>query len=189
MILTYTHIDYMCPGRLRLASMAKESEHRKNWYVIAQDHIERAAERAKITPEYVAGVLATTSPRASVKHNLAIAASYIRQEPVRISRATRSALWHFEETGEIRGPKTSAFFQALLGDPQAIALDTHMAAALGTTLKGLTSATRPMYLNAVADTADFLGWTPAETQAAVWSTVYRTRYGVEAPDYLLMEHM
>ena len=80
------------------------------------------------------------------------------------------SLLHWHHTGVIRGPKTSAFAAALRGDCGALVLDVWMSRALGVPQDRMF--TRSNFAKAdqrMAQTAKRLGWTVAETQAAVWS--------------------
>jgi len=124
------------------------------------------------------GVLAVTSPRVSVQRNWTGTVAYFRDGslPWGFIRSTRSALDHYERTGDIRGPKTSKFRDALAGEPSALVLDTWMAKALGVEHAAVTrkynieAATRR-----VGKVAKERGWTMAETQAAIWAGICITQ--------------
>ena len=83
---------------------------------------------------------------------------------------TKRAMQHYEETGEIRGPKTSAFAAALKGDKDAIVLDTWMAKAFEIEQHqfGRASVRRECECR-VRQTARLCGYEPAQCQAAIWA--------------------
>jgi hypothetical protein len=77
---------------------------------------------------------------------------------------------HYEETGEIRGPKTSAFAEALKGDEEAMVLDVWMARCLQVDHRAVANkGTREEAYRRIVKAARELEWSPAETQAACWA--------------------
>lgn len=151
----------------------------RRWYVHARLVAARVATETGQTTGRVADVLAITSPRTSVTRNLRVATGYLRGEglPSDVVRATRAALRHYEATGEIRGPKTSAFAKALRGDNNVCVVDSHMARAFGYRADDARAlwVRRPIERR-LRRIARMWGWTLAETQAAVWAGYYREAY-------------
>jgi hypothetical protein len=129
-----------------------------------------------ISPGRLADLLSVFSPRLQVLRSIRLTLEYIETGivPSGVMRGTRAALEHYESTGEIRGPKTGPFARALRGDESAIVLDVWMAKAFGipqTKLTGKAVAARCK--GRIRTVARRLGWTPAETQAAIWTAAVR----------------
>ena len=123
------------------------------------------------SPEKLAGYLAVYSPRVSVRRSIRMAYHRIRtgEHAHDCMRGVRAAVEHWEATGEIRGPKTRAFCAALLGDGSAVVLDVWMARVLGIPqdMLGRVRVYRKGE-DRIRAVASVVGWTPAETQAALW---------------------
>lgn len=145
----------------------------RNWYGWAQSRVYSEAFDQGWCCDKFAAVIALLSPRVQVGRNWSLARQYMQGEDLKgILPNVRASLRHWEKTGHIRGPKTSAFNRALLGDSTALVLDSWMAAALGvdprkvTTKRNMAKALRRMLV--VADKCQL---SVAETQAAVWAGV------------------
>jgi len=152
----------------------------RNWYAAAREDIRVIAERFDETPSHVASVLAVTSPRISVRVNARMTLRYLNNgDRTGMTRSVRASLEHYEDHGEIRGPKTEAFAANLSGDESRVVLDIWMCRALGIEQAALV---RPAVYAAAAErvrrVAVRLGWTPAQTQAAIWTAAYRRHYAV-----------
>ena len=155
----------------------------RHWYTAGLPALHAAADVLGVSVDVLADVVALTSPRVQVRRNMVLAVRYLqdrehwrtRDTPelareLGVIRSTAAALRHWEATGRIRGPKTRAFARALQGDPTALVLDVWMARALGVAqakvnqkLPAAKAAQR------VGKVARDLGWTVAETQAAIWA--------------------
>lgn len=158
------------------------------WYGVAQREVRTGAERLAVTPERFASILAVTSPRVQVKRNILMAVMYCKFGTLPGSMATtRSAVAHYEATGEIRGPKTGPFARAILGDEEAIVLDVWMARAFGIDQKRFGAKYVRAHCEAIIrQVANHLGWTPAQVQAAVWTAAVR-RAGRKPTPFLIGE--
>jgi hypothetical protein len=154
-----------------LERYALAGAHGRDWYGDTRDAVVELAGVLHVTPEYLAGVLAITSPRVHVVRNITLTVAYISRGSLEGTLpGVQAALAHFEDTGEIRGPKTSAFARALMGDGDAIVLDVWMARALNVDQARLGGVTvRREAERRVRRVARRLGWTPAEVQAAIWT--------------------
>lgn len=114
-----------------LCTLAREAMDWCQWYTHAKADIELVCKHKGWDFDRFVDILAITSPRVAVVRNIRAAMYYMDIEKYVSGtiRTTRRAMEHYEETGEIRGLKTSAFARALKGDLEAIVLDTWMAEA------------------------------------------------------------
>jgi hypothetical protein len=86
---------------------------------------------------------------------------------------------------EIKGPKVSEFDKALRGDPEAIAVDRHVARIMLGIDSPYNKGDFSAAMSRVRDTAKKLGITPAEAQSAVWCmNIFLT--GEQIDDYLVI---
>jgi hypothetical protein len=149
------------------------------WYADAREQIARYSALQGVTVEYTAGVMAVTSPRLHVSRNVAATRRYVEGRSVEgLMRSVRAALAHFEDTGEIRGPKTGAFQRALLGDPAAVVVDVWMLRAFKQDERAKPAIYRRV-TRGIRAVAAMAGVTPADCQAAIW-TATRRRYGFKS---------
>lgn len=128
---------------------------------------------------YIADLLAVFSPRVTVYRSAKWTLHWVATGTFMpdVTRGTRSAVAHYEATGEIRGPKTSAFARNLRGDYEPVVLDTWMAKLMGVDQRHF--ARRPVYRQAssrVRSAARKCGVPPAEMQAALWSAAYQSAF-------------
>jgi hypothetical protein len=72
------------------------------------------------------------------------------------------------EGSKLSGPKVDPFSEALKGDPNATAVDRHVAMILFNT-KAPTAAMHKVGHQVAVDIAQRIGWTPAQVQAAWWA--------------------
>lgn len=148
----------------------------RHWYAYAAAEVRESAARLDVPVEEFSDVLAITSPRVSVGSNVRITLHYFRSDktlPSGVISGTRAAMRHYQTTGEIRGPKTSAFAKACRGDLSAVVLDVWMARAFGVDQAKLSDSPR-VHREAcrrIRAVARRLGWEPAEVQAAIWTAV------------------
>ncbi len=159
-----------------LIKLAHEGEEYREWYQIAEQEIRIACLHYRWCPWRMADILALTSPRTSVTRNWRVTQMYMKGEPLPkdVIRSTRAAIEHYEQTGEIRGPKTSQFARALQGVPNAVVLDTWMAMALQCNIMFRPASVRVEAERRIRLAARRLGWPAREFQAAVWcATVKR----------------
>jgi hypothetical protein len=168
----------MTPTRI-IARYANDGRAYRRWYVHARLVVKQVATWTDTPVEHVADVLALTSPRCAVTRNLKVTYAYLQGDgfPVDVVRGTRTAVEHWERTGEIRGPKTGAFAKVLRGDDSVCVVDSHIARAFGYDGK----VARSMYVrgpigNVIRRLARRFGWDVAGTQAAIWAGYYRQTY-------------
>ena len=98
-----------------------------------------------------------------------------------VMRSIRASVDHYELTGEIRGPKTRPFARALMGDLDAVVVDTWMAVAYAVDpLKVRSKYVRGPIEQHIASVAKRKGWKPAEAQAAIWAGIVQ-QHGRNVP--------
>ena len=142
------------------------------WYRHGTAQIEFVAHANGWEADHLAGIMAATSPRCSVVRNIRMALHYCHHGDIRVipMRGVRSAVNHFEKTGRLRGPKTSAFFANLRGNCEPVTLDVWMAYALKVEQSAFSRvATRERAAQRVAAAGRALGLRPCESQAAIWT--------------------
>lgn len=156
--------------------MALDGAHGRRWYADSVDDVHAAAASMGVAPDRFAAVLAVLSPRVSVRRNVQHTVRYLRTGTLGadVLPSNLVALATYERTGRINGPKTGAFARAVLGDPDALVLDTWIAKALGVPQEKLPNAPiRREAARRFRAVASRTGWTVAETQAAVWYSAIR----------------
>ena len=154
-----------------LERLALQGEHGADWYDHARREIRRTARAAGWDPAEFSEVLALLSPRCAVVRNIRLALEYMAEGTIGngvLPSVVRSVeVW--EECGEVRGLKTSAFARALQGDRDAVTLDSWMARAVGVTPSEISCVgIHRAAAKRVRAVAESLDWAPAETQAAIW---------------------
>lgn len=173
-------------GMRTLADMALDGADHRYWYDSAREQIGLAAqilvgEGHGTTPDRLCELLALFSPRVSVLRSSRFMLHYIRTRGYMpdVMRTVRASVEHWRITGEIRGPKTRPFADALKGDKSALVLDVWMGEALGVNPKRWeVRAVWDAGAKRIRQTARYLNWPVAETQAAIWAaTVMRQPYG------------
>ena len=163
-------------GIKQLLAYANIGEAGVSWYDDARDYIWSVCEREGWDMSEFINVFAITSPRVSVMRNWEGTVEYFTTGslPWGFIKSTRTALKHYEQTHEIRGPKTSAFARALHGDTTALVLDVWMAKALDVDpLKVTTKGNMRKALLRVKAVARLKGWSVRDTQAAIWWGICR----------------
>ncbi len=169
-----------------LVKLALEGEQWRDWYQLAEQEIRAECVREDWCPHRFTDVLAVTSPMTQVTRNWRVTKMVMMGLPLPsdMMRSTRGALKHYEETGEIRGPKTSQFARALKGVPSAVVLDTWMSVALDCDKQFRPASVRVEAERRVRLAARRLGWPPREFQAAVWAATVK-RAGRNVPKFLI----
>lgn len=165
-----------------LTRLAESGAHGRHWYTYAESSVRSAAATIGCDPGRLADLLALFSPRVSVRRSIRMTLAYVTtgHHLPDVICYTRSAVAHYERTGQIRGPKTSAFAMALRGDPTAIVLDTWMARAFHVRQADLERRTvRTECMRRIRLTARRLEWSPAETQAAIWTAIATLPPGIK----------
>jgi len=169
--------------------LALQGESGRHWYNYATEQVKGAAFILDIDSDRLSDLLALFSPRVSVKRNIRVTLAYLAtgKHGKGTMKGTKAAVTHYELTGDIRGPKTSAFAKALQGDLSAVVLDTWMADAFGIDQSRFSvKAVHRECCKRIRAVAGELGWKPAEVQAAIWVAVVRQSGRAVVP-YALVE--
>lgn len=159
-----------------LVRLAEQGEAGRFWYDEAREQVDRGSVLLNIAPRRFADLLALFSPRVAVKRSIRFAVRYAEtgEYAADVMRSVRASVDHYEQTGEIRGPKTRPFADALRGDGSAIVLDVWMAVAFGVDQRAFNRVgVHAECTRRIRIAAKRLGWTPAETQAAMWYATVR----------------
>ena len=159
---------------MNLKALALAGEDHRHWYTKAYAKIERVCGAHGWNVERFIAILAITSPRVPVSRNWALTLAYMADGSTNgMLPNVIAGLAHYEKGGEIRGRKTGAFARALLGDTRAIVLDVWISRALRVPQKEFTGPRYDSHAARIARLAKRLGWTPVETQAALWAGIMR----------------
>lgn len=154
----------------KLVELAALGWRYRHWYEEGRQEIVRLCACAGWDADHFIDVLSLLSPRKAVRRNVRLACMYMRGVtlPADVTNNVRLSLAHYEQTGEIRGPKTKEFARALKGDLHAVPLDTWMALACGTPNKW-TAGARRKATRRIWRVANTMGILPAQAQAAIWA--------------------
>lgn len=144
------------------------------WYTDAHAAILTVAHARSARPEYLAGLLAAFSPRTSVRRSCTWALTYLSTSTF-LDDCPRSVQTHVEtfvDTGRVTGPKTGPFWLALLGDPDAVVIDTHMLRAASLSISSSVSE----FSDCIAAVRTIARYRcpPSSAQAAIWTGYLRS---------------
>ena len=146
-----------------------------DWYSVAQSDIKLVANLAEWEPERLAAYLALLSPRMAVRRSIRATLTYLGQgQFIRdVLPTIRRSIQIYEESGVIGGHKVPYFHDALLGNPNSVTLDTHMATAMLAVANASVQhfrrkATMAYAIEVVSAIGDSLGISPRDCQAAIW---------------------
>lgn len=162
-------------GIKTLLPLARAGHEYRHWYTDARKSIDYVCGAKGWNRDTLIDLLAICSPRVSVRRSIRFAMMVIQDEyPADMTRSTLAAIDHWQQTGEIRGPKTSAFARALRGDEDAVVLDVWMAVAFGVDQRQFSRpAVRYRCEKRINKAAQLIGTTPSQCQAAVWAAVVK----------------
>lgn len=163
----------------RLERLALHGLDGVDWYVNGNRELRIVAERENWSVDRFASVFAITSPKVSVLRNIRTTYRYMKHREVfpNTIGLVRLLLEHYESTGELgigTAPKINAFKRAILGDENAIVLDSWMSVALRVAQNRFDGAKlrQACELRIVA-CAKRLALSPADCQATIWTGVNR----------------
>lgn len=154
-------------GEVAFTHLALLGESGAPWYVDSKASIDEYSKRHGYDAGTVCDVLAIFSPRVTVGFSVELADEYIKTgKAPRAMKARVRAADRYRLSGTFGGPKVNAFAQALRGDPSAVVVDAWMYRAARETRN--TPKSYREVAHTVRQCAAGLGWTPRETQAAIW---------------------
>jgi hypothetical protein len=170
-------IDQNARARLlRLWKAADPANGGREWYRESRGAAEAIARDSLVTLEQAAGVIAALSPRQSWRVNVRLAADACAGRPFgglgsSLRNATR-ILRGEHPLDVLGGPKTRAFYQAIMGDDDAAVIDVWMIRAMGDDAESAPTAKRYAILAATLRSAARKAGVPtADFQAIIWTHI------------------
>lgn len=150
-----------------------QRERGRDWYPRMRRVCRRLAALSGRTVEQAAAVMAITSPRCQLSQNIARAERALAGQPVRgfayMDRQCAAALEPgADPLAVVHGPKVEPFARAILGDTEALVLDTWALRALDIPGDKLTAADRRRADAAYREAAELVGENVRDFQAVVW---------------------
>ena len=140
------------------------------WYLRARQCAQTLARRYGRDVRTVAAIIAVTSQRVSWKYNLTCTVRALRGETVKhlgqVCDKVSRLLDGEEPATVVSGQKITAFWRAILGDRNAVVLDSWMLRAIGA--KHLTPKQYEIVANNLRIEARRAGVAPSTFQAVVW---------------------
>ena len=162
------------------------------WYDVARRWAEKLAEEHGVSLSTVAAVIAALSPQARWSQQQKMTGPWLQlmlQHPeIKPEKLAKEAPYptflpnRAKAIGILRGdldpedtlgPKTKAFWKAIMGDPDAIVIDTWMQRAAGWEEHRLTPSRYDALCDALKAACAAYGWRGAyaDAQATIWETV------------------
>ena len=157
----------------RMRLLAYRGLYHRKWYDLLRLSLEAICNRENLDIDLEARIFSALSPQCTVVRNVrrwlqfSLHGRFTADTPRTIRRSVLRTI-----DGEpLRGAKTRPFAQAILGDKQAIVLDTHMAAVIGVPQTLLSNKRQhALACRLVRATALRMGnMPPRDCQAAIWS--------------------
>jgi hypothetical protein len=162
-----------------LEQMAKDFKQYRLWYEEFDKFLDSILGANSEYKPLITDFVAATSPGTEIGPNMRQAVDKLRQF-LEEGTVTYHGLGHWpgaklpnlrramEGIESLHGPKVNPFSEALKGNPNAAAVDRHVAMILFNTRKP-TDAQIKVGQKAAIDIAQRLGWTPRQVQAAWWA--------------------
>lgn len=145
------------------------------WYRESRRHARRLAREHGVPVSRAAGVIAALSPRVQWAVNLRMADAALAGRPyggLKTSKRKAAAIVNGERPLDVlRGPKTRAFYRAIMGAENAAVVDTWMLKAAGWPGASVTSKQYERVASAMGAAAQSVGVPTATFQATVWTEV------------------
>jgi len=146
------------------------------WYAEARSFARSLARQGKTGLAKPAGIIAALSPQCHWNRNKTMAIEVMEtgwttgQTTANIHKAVR--IWEGERPlSVLGGQKVRAFYRAIMGDKDAVVLDTWMAQAIGWPHLNFSARQYEMCSRALTRAASRAGVPPANFQAIVWTQV------------------
>jgi len=185
-------VDQMADNICAVYQIAHKSNDTAQWYAVAQMWIEQTAQVFNCTPDIVAYVVATLSPKLVWRKNLESALAMLElqvwgwtdKRNSALGANTRKVLAAFdgERPYVATGDKVSSFQRNLLGDYDAVTIDRHAVAialrglnAIGTDSGGvkISKEQYSVFVQAYRIAAERLNENPVTVQSVTWCAVGR----------------
>lgn len=165
----------------KILELAIQSKKDRFWYTKARKNLKFLAKQYNIPYKTIAGITAITSQNIRLEHNMKIVLDWIKNganieacEKIKHYSIVKNNAKMFLQTGQINGPKISQFYEALIGNNDAIVLDTHMASAFN--VKNKWSKTKMnLAKKDIQKISKHLNWKPCQVQAAIWCSIYKQK--------------
>jgi hypothetical protein len=145
----------------------------RRWYVDSRRSIRRWCKQNNQPFGRVCDLFALFSPRVPVTRCTRLTQHYALTGDFAADTlpSVRRSVEIYEETGVINGPKTGPFSRALRGSRRAVVIDVWMCRALGIdhVHYGDRITLRRTCDRVILRVSRKIGWTPTETQAAIWT--------------------
>lgn len=158
-----------------LLNLAAHGLNGAHWYTDATRDIEQHCRDRGVDTRKFIHTLAVLSPKVDVATNVrwTVGFWFFQLEPILV-RSVRTSFDRLRASdfmrSAIKGPKTGRFADALLGDTNAVVLDTHMGYALNVPAEKLRNkSVQTEAEKRIGWVAKQLGITPRDTQAAIWT--------------------
>jgi hypothetical protein len=158
-----------------LRELCREGWMNRLWYHQSHQTVRQISREFFVEPQRVADVLAVSSPRVTVTRNVRATRFYFEHGhlPHDLVIGVHLAMLHYEQTGEIRGPKTGAFAKCLMLNEDEVVIDVWMCRAIGIPHSAAgTKRGYGMAVRRIRKVADQIGIEPARCQAAIWAGIY-----------------
>lgn len=145
------------------------------WYSDARGVVYLMSVHYGYAPSVVAGVISAVSPRQQWKRNLRVASLLLDGKPgygLKDGREKAQSIICGKPPLEVLGgPKTRAFYCALMGDDSAVVIDSWMLRSVGHGRDVCTPNQYDEYVQRLTFEATVLRVPPTELQAVVWCEV------------------
>lgn len=157
----------------------------RRWYSDQREMVRTLADANGLDVNVIAAMVSALSPQTRWAANVAGASTMVRAHMRNQDMPTNATLYHSNGRkgwGLIRGEliadaafkmgsKTRSFWQNLVGNENAVTIDTWMLRAMGDTRKSLTPVQYVISERIIQDAAREVGETPASFQAIVWVAI------------------
>lgn len=147
----------------------------RDWYSLALLEAVQMALQYHVPVRCAAGIIAALSPRKKWAQNLKQARELLKNRTVpgigHFVRTATSIMNGSDPVLALRGPKTLAFYEAIMGNVDAVVVDVWMLRALGVEKQKITPKQYAQYAEVVREAALDCHEHPAEFQAIVWCAI------------------
>ena len=146
----------------------------RTWYTSTGRWCARLSARYDVPIEAVAGIVAVLSQRKRWRENRLEAVRALQGKDIRALGTVRVKVKNIlagRVDISVKGPKIRAFWRAILGDPDAVVLDSWMLKAYGETRKRLTPLQYSHLANKLRRDAAYEEADSAVFQAVVWCVI------------------